>query len=329
MSVVLVTTCTLKDRSILASYIHPLTKRKVRKTFSSLFEADDYKKRIESKFAAGDVQSYRDLPLEELMILFMHEKPNSTFFKMRMHLVDFTETFGHLRIQNITTDMLRTWLDQIQQENKIVDQTMSSIKCTLDRLFQYLVDKEIISESPLREIYYRKTPADAITRNNLSEHEVDKLLEAVKKYSPGYLYPMIKLFAETGAKVTEVVELKWRDVDCIRRTVRFVGTEKSQGRVMPISEELAVILSKNQKEVGVVFKTFYREPFTRVKLDRAIYEFKARGLYRRPWNLLDLRHSYATNFLANGGSMLELQRLMGHGNIFDTKRLYGEPQTKS
>ena len=61
-----------------------------------------------------------------------------------------------------------------------------------------------------------------------------------------------------------------------------------------------------------MFKTYYREPFTRVKLTRAINEFKARGLYRRPWNLLDLRHSYGVNFLAQGGSLRDLQAIMGH-----------------
>lgn len=310
---------------MLASYIHPLTKRKIRRTFASVNLANEYKSKIENRFGAADISSYGDMTLEELMILFLHEKPGSTFFRMRLHLIDFTETFGHMQVHGLTTDMLRTWLDQVQQENKVADTTMRSIKCTLDRLFEFLIEKEIISESPLKEIYYQKTPADAIARNHLPAHEVEKLLDAVKKYSPGYLYPIIKLFAETGAKVTEVVELKWSQVDCVKRTVQLNGTERSQARVLPLSEELAVLLSKKQRETGVVFKTFYREPFTRVKLTRTINEFKARGHYRRPWNLLDLRHSFGVNFLANGGSLRDLQLIMGHASIFDTKRLYGDP----
>lgn len=313
---------------MLASYIHPLTKRKVRRTFASSLQANEYKAKIENRFSANNLATYREMALEELMILFMNQRPNSTFFRMRLHLVDFTETFGHLRIDQLTTDMLRTWLDQVQQENKITDATMRGLKCTLDRLFQFLIEREVISASPLTEIYYRKTPADSITRNHLPSHEIDKLLEAIKKYSPGYLYPIIRLFAETGAKVTEVVDMNWGQVDCIKRTVCLNGTERSQARTVPISEDLAGILSKRQRETGLVFKTFYREPFTRVKLTRAINEFKARGLYRRPWNLLDLRNSFGANFLSQGGSLRDLQILMGHGNIFETKRLYGDPAQK-
>jgi integrase len=324
MSQFKINTCTLRDETVLVSYVHPLTKRKVRKTFASSIQAGEYRVRVEQQFSASDIDRYRDLTLEELMILFMHEKPNSTFFKMRLHLVDFTETFGHLRIYEITTAMLRTWLDQVQQENKLADTSMRSIKCTLDRLFEFLIQKEIISESPLREIYYRKTPAGTITRSFMPEHELEKLLAALKSYSPGYLYPIIKLFAETGAKIGDVVELKWEQVDCVKRTVQYLGTEKSQARILPISEELATLLLKTQRETGLVFKTFYREPFTRVKLARAINEFRARALYRKNWNLLDIRHSFGVNFLATGGSMRELQILMGHANVFDTKRIFGE-----
>lgn len=325
MAATQVSTYSMKDGTILASYVHPITRRKVRKTFASVLQANDYKAKIENDLSAISLSNYHSMTLEELMILFRNERPKSTFFKMRLHLVDFTETFGQLRVDQLTVDMLRAWLDQIQQENKITDNSMLHIKCTLDRLFDFLIEKEIISESPLTTIYYRKTPPDATTRNHISTHEIEKLLEVLKRYSPGYLYPIIKLFAETGAKVMEVVELKWDQVDCIKRTVQFGGTDRSQARVLPISEELAGILSKKQKETGLVFKTYYREPFTRVKLTRTINEFKAKGLYRRPWNLLDLRHSFGQNFLLSGGSLRDLQAMMGHANIFDTKRIYGDP----
>jgi site-specific recombinase XerD len=30
-------------------------------------------------------------------------------------------------------------------------------------------------------------------------------------------------------------------------------------------------------------------------------------------------------FLAQGGSLRDLQALMGHASVFDTKRIYGDP----
>lgn len=61
-----------------------------------------------------------------------------------------------------------------------------------------------------------------------------------------------------------------------------------------------------------------------MKLTRAVNEFKAKGIYKRDWNLLDLRYSFGANLLAQGTSFADIQNAMGHANVFDTKRIYGE-----
>jgi hypothetical protein len=66
-----------------------------------------------------------------------------------------------------------------------------------------------------------------------------------------------------------------------------------------------------------------------VKLSRKINEIKTLSLFRRDWNLLDLRHSYAVNFLILDSGLQDLRLLMGHSKVFDTKRLYGDFVTPS
>ena len=39
---------------------------------------------------------------------------------------------------------------------------------------------------------------------------------------------------------------------------------------------------------------------------------------------MDLRHSYAVNSLKDGKPTRELQKILGHNNVYDTKKLYGE-----
>jgi site-specific recombinase XerD len=43
---------------------------------------------------------------------------------------------------------------------------------------------------------------------------------------------------------------------------------------------------------------------------------------------MDLRHSYAVNFLKAGGDIRKLQHVLGHENVFDTRRLYAEVVTQ-
>lgn len=113
------------------------------------------------------------------------------------------------------------------------------------------------------------------------------------------------------------------------REVRFPGTTKSQARGLKISEELISILEKRKKPSGYVFMTFYKEPFTKTKLARLMNEFKIKTNCKLQWTLMDLRHSYAVNYLRSGGDIKKLQYILGHNNVFDTRRLYAEAIVKT
>jgi len=154
--------------------------------------------------------------------------------------------------------------------------------------------------------------------------EIEKLLHAIYEYSPGYLYPNIRFTAETAAKVSEVIDLRWDDLNPQDGTVKFKQREKIQSRKLNISDELAHILNKKKRRSKLVFLTYYNDPFTRTKLTRAVNEFKQQNALSLSWDPSDLRHSFAVNFLLKGGDIRELQRILGHNNVFDTKRLYGE-----
>jgi integrase/recombinase XerD len=317
-----------KDQNFVTSFIHPLTKRKVRQSFLSSSEAQDFKKTTEEKFKNNKVKSYSSLSIEELIICFLQEKPNNSFSKKSCHLIDFIETFGQFGIEDITGDALKLWLDQIQKENDLKDISMRGLKCELDSLFVFLQEKEIISESPLSQIYYKKVIVPHKARNLLTELEIDMLLKELKAYSPGYLYPIMKMFSETGAKTTEIVELTWDKVNLNDGSVRFKISMKSQERTLKISNELTKMLSMKKRNSNFVFQTYYKENFTNSKLIRAINEFKLKGNYKGEWCPMDLRHSFAVNFLVNGGNLKELQQILGHDNVYDTKRLYGEALEK-
>jgi integrase/recombinase XerD len=157
-------------------------------------------------------------------------------------------------------------------------------------------------------------------------HEVSELLIDLKKHSPGYLYPIVKLFTETAAKTSEVIDLNWQDLDLDQQIVRFKKQVKIQARTLELSSEFVQVLKllKSNSKTIRVFQTHYKESFTSIKVTRAINEFKAKSDFKKSWSPMDLRHSFAVNFLKEGYSIKELQRILGHNNVYDTKKLYGE-----
>jgi len=308
----------------LASYLHPLSRKRIREHFNSKEEANAYKHIIEEKFKRNRVANYQELLVEDLVVLFMQEHPKSEFTKMKRYTADFSETFGLFKVQDLTAGVLKTWLDQIQRECNLRDISMRGIKCDIDIFFRYLIKMEIISESPLTSVYYRKEVPEISARNILSKKQIEDLLESAKSYSPGYFYPILKMFVETAAKPNEIVDLMWNQVNLETREIHFPRTLKSQERRLKISEELVAILEKKKKTTGFVFMTYYKEVFTKTKLVRLINEFKIKTNCKIKWTPMDLRHSYAVHFLRAGGNIRRLQQILGHENVFDTRRLYAE-----
>ncbi|NOT77734.1 MAG: site-specific integrase [Bacteriovoracaceae bacterium] len=316
---------TSQENNFLTSFVDPLTKRKVRRCFSTKEDAQVFKKSTETMYKVGPKNKFSNLTIEELIIYFLIEKPKyNKFSKTHCHLIDFIDTFGKFYVENITHNSLKMWLDQIQAENNLKDITMRHIKGDVDSLFTFLEEKEIISESPLRRIYYDQIAPPLKARNLLSESDIKKLLNSIKLYSPGYLYPIIKMFAETGMKTSELVELRWDEINLDNGIVRLNTKLQCQDRTLKISSELVKILSMKKRVSEIVFQTYYKEPFTNFKLVRIINEFKAKKMYIGEWCPMDLRHSFAVIFLSNGGDILELQRILGHKSVYDTKRLYAE-----
>lgn len=315
----------IKGGEFFTTFTHPLTKKKVRQRFKSRQEALDYRNHIEEKFKMPKIENFYELNVEELLGQFNLDRPDNSFVKhSRSHLMDFVDTFGHYKIEEVTTEALRTWLDQIQRENNLKNITMRGMKCDIDGFFKYLVEKDIISDSPLTTIYYEKSVPPVNSRNLLTESEIADLLKAVKEFSPGYLYPLTKIFAETAGKTSEVIDLLWKDIDLTKGEIYFPRTNASCERVLKLSDELIEMLKKRKSNQGYVFLTYYGETFTKNKVSRALNEFMAKGTFHRSWSPMDLRHSFAVNFLNKGGSLRELQYILGHKNVFQTKQLYGE-----
>lgn len=100
----------LKDKTFLTTFIHPLTKRKVREHFSSRDGARDYSESIERKFKNPKIENFQEMTLEELIVYFMNERPKNNFVHCKSHLIDFIATFGQYKFDDLTTDALKAWL---------------------------------------------------------------------------------------------------------------------------------------------------------------------------------------------------------------------------
>ena len=133
---------------------------------------------------------------------------------------------------------------------------------------------------------------------------------------------LLGLMYATGMRVSEVVRLRWRDVDFDRRRVSiWQGKGRTDRKVMlPASfEPLLRELSRQFKPEDFVFPSQnagrYLSPRTAQRAMERAVQIAGIGKVATPHSL---RHAFATRLLENGTDIRFIQKLLGHARLETT-----------
>jgi integrase/recombinase XerD len=142
---------------------------------------------------------------------------------------------------------------------------------------------------------------------------------------------MLQTLLETGARASELVQLRVEDVSLAERVVTIRHGKGDKRREVPIRRELAQLLRLHigARRAGPLFASRQQgsgpTPYTltRQRVGQVVCGVaRTAGITKRVYPHL-LRHTVATRLLALGMDITDLQRFLGHGSIATT-RLYAE-----
>ncbi len=122
-----------------------------------------------------------------------------------------------------------------------------------------------------------------------------------------------------GMRVSEIINLKWEDIDFKRNTIHIKRAKGKKDRIVMLSPKVKKTLNKlTNEKIGLVFKT-KRESGYSIRSIELIVK-KAAGLAGINKNVTPhtLRHSFATHLLENGIDLRYIRNLLGHANIQTT-----------
>jgi integrase len=169
----------------------------------------------------------------------------------------------------------------------------------------------------------------------LMEDEIQKLLGEC----PIYLKRIVICALNTGMRRSEILNLKW---DQIRNGFIYLRiTKTNESREVPINDDLAILFKEIRKEKqfesNYVFtyrkgedKLIGKEPVRKRK--NLAPAPKALKNIKRAFNATvkkagiddfrfhDLRHTFSSHFIMRGGSLKELQEILGHKTMSMTLR---------
>lgn len=246
--------------------------------------------------------------------------------RMNEHIVP---VLGNMAMARIAPSHLIRWRDGLSK--KVGPATVNTTIGTISSAFEWFRSMQWISKNPCSELkrLEEKPPQFEWLRNG---EQITRLLAAC----PPTIRSIVAVMAGTGMRIAEVLHLQWDDVDLEHRLInvhrgRHGTTKSGESRPVPIFDSVLPLLKELRLRRGddaLVFpgqvdpKTGKARPRSNpgvsVPFKRALVKA---GLPRRI-RPHDLRHSFAIQYLLDGGDLHRLSRILGHSTVITTERCY-------
>ena len=221
------------------------------------------------------------------------------------------------------TDMI-TYIHSLRNLNA---RSLAHHITVINSFYEFLIGEDIINSNPCDIIVSPKLPKKL--PNYLTEEEVKKLLD-VRLDTP-YSYrnkAMFELLYATGLRVSELINLKFNDIDFKNDFIRVLG-KGTKERIVPINEDaekwLSIYLDKYRflllkgKNSDYLFISNALKPISRQGFFKIVkQEVKLSGITKNVSPHV-LRHSFATHLLNAGIDLRVIQELLGHSDIATTQ----------
>ena len=308
-------------------YFDPTGKR-VRQSFKKKKDAEaELGKRVSLKAENRylDVKKDYKTTLYELTEKYTVNYQTQVSFQnaKKAYLENFNEYFGKdTLLANIRYVNLETYRNHLRQkpitvkkgDREIIkrlrtDAAVNREMSCLHHIFTKAVEWEMMEQSP----FDRGKPLRLKENNKrlrfLTEDEIPALLDACAEY----LRWIVDCAIMTGMRRGEILNLKWNQVR--NGFIYLEKTKTNNPRQIPVSDDLEALFRKiraNRHLTSEYVFAYQGKPFSDVS-----HAFK--GALRRvgiqDFKFHDLRHTFASQLLLHGGSLKDVQELLGHKNM--------------
>ncbi|MBC7457931.1 MAG: tyrosine-type recombinase/integrase [Bdellovibrionaceae bacterium] len=237
--------------------------------------------------------------------------------------------FGARNMNKITTKEWESFLDGLVADEHVSPATRNRIRSLLTKMYNDGMRQELLSTNPVRIIPQLKESMDAWDYWSSTDDIINYLNEAKIESDSFFLFACLSL--NLGTRIGEILALDHSDVNLNHRRIQiskvfeeasgkvFQRTKGHKERWLGINDALYEAISEHKKNVGFCSST---DPLICNERGARVSERVIRNMHLRVCKkakvkeirIHDLRHTYASHYIMNGGSLAELQSLLGHSS---------------
>lgn len=233
-------------------------------------------------------------------------KNDETRRQMEGALVRWHPYIGTLRLMDITEDHVRDFID----EHREAGLSESTIRVRLSFLVNVFRSVHKDLRNHFLDAWQTWVGKSAVIGYPVSRPEEDRVLAALEH---PWQRRMVVFAVETGLRRSELEDLVGREVTAAEKYLWVRDGKGGKDRMVPLTPRALAVLS----EIGP------RGPDERVFEHTIQHRWwgparETAGLPKVRWH--DLRHTFGTRWVRDGGEVTVLQKVMGHASITMTMR---------
>ncbi|MFX1329607.1 MAG: site-specific tyrosine recombinase/integron integrase [Promethearchaeota archaeon] len=259
---------------------------------------------------------------------------SSTIKAYRYDLQKFIELVGDLQVNSpLLRQKIRLFLKKLNDMNytkKGIGRKIASLRS----FFKFLVLNEFISKDPMSTIKSPKIKLEESLPKFLRINDIEKIFTKLKdrrlfnsRKSERY-YLIVRLLYSTMARVSELCNIKIRDIDFERGYIQLRGKGNKQ-RIVPVDQKTLEIFKEHLKDrINYDSEDYLLVNTRNQKLSPRVVQADIKTIKEKCGFTFGitphtLRHSGATHLRRSGMDISELQDILGHSSP-NTTRIYAK-----
>lgn len=161
----------------------------------------------------------------------------------------------------------------------------------------------------------------------LTEKEQDQLIAVfnVRYFNSFRNRTMIKLFLASGLRLSEMINLRWRDINLMTGQLKVVEGKGAKDRILWISdsivEELRIWKVNQSEKIGIcnfVFTTKSKNKLDARNIRRMVAEYSIKAGIVKKVSPHTFRHTFASDLLRATKNIRLVQKALGHEDLSTT-----------